>query len=57
MPHFLSERIRIGAENGLPKNFDNQNFIEISLKLDFLNLLEIGVFSENSNFLDILAKP
>ena len=28
-------------ENGLPKNFDNQNFIEISLKLNFSDTFEI----------------
>ena len=27
-------------ENGLPKNFDNKNFIEISLKLNFSDIFE-----------------
>ena len=50
-------------ENSSGKYFDNQNFIEISLKLNFWDCFEILqilkfflVFSENSNFWDILPK-
>ena len=45
------------SETGLQKNYGNQNFIDISLKLNFLHLLEIlqilnffAIFQKISNF-------
>ena len=51
------------SETGLQKNYGNQNFIDISTKLNFLEIFEIlkilnffAVFKKNSSFLDILTQ-
>ena len=50
-------------ETGLQKNYGNQNFIDISLKLNFLQKFEIlqilnffVIFKKISNFSDILTQ-